>query len=69
MKKKYKQSTQFIRSGLNRSNFNETSEGIFLTSGFVYNSAEEAEACFNETKKNICIQDFLILQLKHLKKN
>ena len=58
MKKKYKQSTKLIRSGLNRSNFNETSEGIFLTSGFVYNSAEEAEACFNETKKKYMYSRF-----------
>ena len=29
-----------------RSQFGETSEAIFLTSGFVYDSAEQAKACF-----------------------
>ena len=50
-KKSYK--TDLIRGGLNRSNFNETSESLFLTSGFVYDNAEEAELCFNEKKKTI----------------
>lgn len=35
-----------VRGGLNRSNFDETSEALFLTSGYVYGSAEEAEAAF-----------------------
>jgi len=38
--------TKLIRSGIARSSFDETSEGMFLTSGFVYSSAEEAEATF-----------------------
>ena len=33
-------------AGLSRSGFDETSEALFLTSGFVYDSAEEAEAAF-----------------------
>jgi O-succinylhomoserine sulfhydrylase len=33
---------------LARSNFDETSEGLFLTSGYVYSSAEEAEAAFKD---------------------
>ena len=36
-----------VRGGTNRSNFAETSEPIYLTSGFVYETAEEAEAAFN----------------------
>jgi O-succinylhomoserine sulfhydrylase len=35
-----------VRGGLTRSGFDETSEGLFLTSGYVYTSAEEAEAAF-----------------------
>ncbi|MCP3976894.1 MAG: O-succinylhomoserine sulfhydrylase [bacterium] len=35
-----------VRGGLNRSEFDETSEALFLTSGYVYGSAEEAEAAF-----------------------
>ena len=40
--------TVAIRGGLVRSNFDETSEGLFLTSGYVYSSAEEAEAAFKD---------------------
>ena len=45
---KLKEQTKIIRGGLDRSKFQETSEPIFLTSGFVYNKAEDAEAMFNE---------------------
>lgn len=46
MKKKFKLDTNLVRGGLTRSNFKETSEAIFLNSGFVYDSAEQAEAIF-----------------------
>ena len=38
--------TKIIKSAINRSNFNETSEALFLTSGFIYESAQEAEKAF-----------------------
>lgn len=38
--------TLLVRGGQARSNFDETSEALFLTSGFVYDSAEHAEAAF-----------------------
>lgn len=38
--------TRLVRGGLKRSAFAETSEAIFVTSGFVYDSAEEAEDAF-----------------------
>ena len=38
--------TRLVRGGLKRSAFAETSEAIYLTSGFVYDSAEEAEDAF-----------------------
>jgi O-succinylhomoserine sulfhydrylase len=38
--------TLAVRGGLHRSNFNETSEALYMTSGFVYGSAAEAEAAF-----------------------
>ena len=38
--------TQAVRGGLKRSNFDETSEALFLTSGFIYDSAEDAEKAF-----------------------
>ena len=38
--------TLAVRGGLARTHFEETSEALFLTSGFVYATAEEAEAAF-----------------------
>ena len=38
--------TELVRGGLERSAFGETSEGLFLTSGYVYPSPEDAEAAF-----------------------
>ncbi|WP_227997405.1 O-succinylhomoserine sulfhydrylase [Nocardia australiensis] len=35
-----------VRGGVRRSGFEETSEALYLTSGFVYESAEAAEAAF-----------------------
>ncbi len=35
-----------VRGGVNRSGFDETAEALYLTSGYVYSSAEEAEAAF-----------------------
>ncbi len=38
--------TQLVRGGLDRSGHCKTSEALFLTSGYVYDTAEEAEASF-----------------------
>jgi O-succinylhomoserine sulfhydrylase len=38
--------TLAVRGGLRRSDMDETAEALFLTSGYVYDSAEEAEKCF-----------------------
>ena len=38
--------TLAVRGGLHRSELEETSEALFLTSGYVYSSAAEAEAAF-----------------------
>jgi O-succinylhomoserine sulfhydrylase len=40
--------TLAVRGGLTRSSFDETAEALFLTSGFVYDSAEQAEAAFKD---------------------
>ena len=40
--------TLAVRGGVARSHFDETSEGLFLTSGYVYATAEEAEAAFKD---------------------
>jgi O-succinylhomoserine sulfhydrylase len=44
---KFGTETKMIRGGSLRSNFGETSEAIYLNSGFCYNSAEIAESRFN----------------------
>ena len=38
--------TDLVRAGLDRTKFAETSEALFLTSGYVYESAQQAEAAF-----------------------
>ena len=38
--------TNLVRGGLERSNWDETAEALILTSGYVYKTAEEAEAAF-----------------------
>ena len=40
------EATQLVRGGLARSQFDETAEAIYATSGYVYGSAAEAEAAF-----------------------
>ena len=44
--KSWRPATNLVRGGTNRSNFAETSEGIFLTSGFIYETAEQARRAF-----------------------
>ncbi len=41
--------TRLVHSGTTRSQYNEVSEAIYLTQGFVYESAEQAEARFIES--------------------
>ena len=41
-----REATNLIRGGLQRSHFDETAEAVFMTSGYVYSSAAEAEAAF-----------------------
>ena len=41
-----RENTKLVRGGLTRSGFDETAEALFLTSGYVYESAEQAEATF-----------------------
>jgi len=44
---KWARQTQMVRAGTMRSDFDEMSEALFLTSGFAYDCAEEAEGRFN----------------------
>src|SRR3979411_2894634 len=43
---RYRPETRLVHSGTLRSQFGETSEAIFLTQGFVYDTAEQCEARF-----------------------
>lgn len=43
---RWRPATQLVRGGLQRSQFEETSEALFMTSGYVYRTAEDAEAAF-----------------------
>jgi len=46
----YRPETRLVHSGTLRSQFGETSESLFLTQSYVYDSAEECEARFNGEK-------------------
>ena len=46
MSNKWRPATQLVHGGTQRSQHGETSEAIFLTQGFVYDTAEAAEARF-----------------------
>jgi O-succinylhomoserine sulfhydrylase len=45
-KRCYRPETRLVQSGMLRSQFGETSEALFLTQGYVYDSAAQAEARF-----------------------
>ena len=47
LQENWSRQTQMVRAGSERSNFGEMSEAIYFTSGFAYNTAEEAEARFS----------------------
>ena len=44
--RQYRPETRLVHAGTLRSQYGETSEAIFLTQGFVYDSAEQCEARF-----------------------
>lgn len=46
----WRPATQIVRGGTERSRFDETSEALYMTSGYVYESPEEAELAFKGEK-------------------
>ncbi|MCA0906220.1 O-succinylhomoserine sulfhydrylase [Ruegeria marisrubri] len=48
MSENWNKRTQAVHGGVRRSQYNEVSEAIFLTQGFVYETAEQAESRFLE---------------------
>ena len=52
--RKWSPQTQMVRGATERSQFDETNEAIFLSSGYVYKTAEEAEKSFkNEIERYV----------------
>lgn len=58
--------TKLIRSGTLRSDFGETSEAIYLNSGFIYDSAETAETRFNGEQPGFVYSRYLNPNLEML---
>lgn len=58
--------TKMVRGGTMRSNFGETSEAIFLNSGYCYNSAEVAESRFNGVDPGFVYSRYVNPSLKML---
>ena len=49
MSNTYRPATLLVHGGITRSQHGETAEALFLTSGYIYDSAEQAEATFANT--------------------
>jgi O-succinylhomoserine sulfhydrylase len=47
--KNYRTATRLVQGGIQRSHHGETAEALYLTSGYVYDDAEQAEATFAGT--------------------
>ena len=47
--KSYRPATNLVQGGIKRSHHGETAEALYLTSGYVYDSADQAEATFAGT--------------------
>ena len=50
--------TKLVRGGTNRSDFAETNEAIFITSGYVYDSAEQAQRAFKKQEDRFIYSRF-----------
>lgn len=58
MNKRLKQDTLAVHGGQQRSPFMETSEALYLTSGYIYGNAEECEAAFKEEQERYIYSRF-----------
>ena len=58
VKKTWKAATKLVHAGQTRSQFKETSETIYMTSGYVYESAEEAESAFDNSQPRFVYSRF-----------
>lgn len=58
IKAKWNAATKLVHAGQLRSQFKETSETVYMTSGYVYHSAEEAEAAFDNSQPRFVYSRF-----------
>lgn len=58
IKASWKAATKLVHAGQTRSHFKETSETIYMSSGYVYETAEEAEAAFDNSKPRFVYSRF-----------
>ncbi|MBI2256514.1 MAG: O-succinylhomoserine sulfhydrylase [Proteobacteria bacterium] len=58
IKKSWRAATKLVHAGQLRSQFKETAETIYMSSGYVYESAEEAEAAFDNSKPRFVYSRF-----------
>ena len=55
---RYRPETRLVHSGTLRSQYGETSEALFLTQGFVYDTAEQCEARFKGEEQGFLYSRF-----------
>jgi O-succinylhomoserine sulfhydrylase len=58
IKKQWRPATRLVHAGQTRSSFKETAEAVYMTSGYIYESAEEAEGAFNNTQPRFVYSRF-----------
>jgi O-succinylhomoserine sulfhydrylase len=58
IKKSWRPATTLVHAGQLRSQFKETAETIYMSSGYVYESAEEAEAAFDNSQPRFVYSRF-----------
>jgi len=58
IKKSWRPATSLVHGGQLRSQYQETAEAIFMTSGYVYKNAEEAEAAFDNSRPRFVYSRF-----------
>ena len=58
IKRQWRAATRLVHAGQQRSAFKETAEAVYLTSGYIYDSAEEAEAAFNNSQPRFVYSRF-----------
>ncbi len=58
IKASWNAATKLVHAGQSRSQFKETSETIYMSSGYVYETAEEAEAAFDNSQPRFVYSRF-----------